>query len=82
MSLKPEDKDRKERRKSLTNDNNEISDIFTQKMQMSDAIKKYVSMKVNYQMKQFENKLADDLINRFLDELDKVTHDMIKKIEK
>lgn len=80
MSLSINDK--KEKRKSFNSDNAEMSELFDMKLEVQDSIKKYISAKVNYQLKQFENKIADDLMAKWLDELDHVTTKLIQKIEK
>ena len=79
-SIKPED--HKVRRTSLSVDNNEVSKIFESKLMMAESIKRYVALRVSFVMKNFEENVANDLINRFMDDLDHATTSLLKKIEK
>ena len=81
MSSLKIDKIDKEKRHSF-DDNDEIQLIFKKKLEMQESIKAFISMKVNHELRNFESKIADELINRFLDDLDQITKKMIQKIEK
>lgn len=79
-NLKPDDK--KERRKSLSDDNTEIKKIFQTKLELQEQVKKYINMKVDYSIKKYEEKLTIDLINKFMDDVEKLSALITHKLEK
>ena len=78
-NLKPDDK--KDRRKSGS-DHSDVSKLFEQKLVMADSIKRFISLKINHEMKKIEDQIADQLISKLLDEIDKTSSEMLRKIGK
>ena len=71
--------DKRERRLS-TDDNTEITELFKGKMELTNAVKKYLNLKVQYQLKRLEEKISLDLVNSLIDNIDLETSKIINKL--
>jgi uncharacterized protein YlxW (UPF0749 family) len=67
-------------RRPSNDENHEITELFKSKMNLQNEVKKYLNLKIQYQLKKIEDEMSMRLVSDLIESIDIETSKIINKL--